>query len=310
MDGKGEVVVEARNISQTLSSGLTIDEIGLSIMRGECFGFLGRAGAGKSSILRLLYCASTVSSGSLFINGLNSREHARHIKKKIGVVPQDAELDEDFSVLENLLIYCRFFRIKKNVAEEKSRELLREMELEETADLSVTCLSSEIRRRLAICRALLNEPEILFIDEPTLGLDFSTRQWIWRLLLKLKNRLGVTVVLATQSREEAEALCDRVALVDHGKILKEGSPTELVKDVVGPEVLEFLCSYKEMDYYITRLQGRYNYQVHQNKVRLFLQEDQESKIAMNFVPQENVVIRRTCLDDVFLKLTGRDLREL
>lgn len=298
--------IEVRNLTKSYNNFVAVKGLNFQIHENECFGILGPNGAGKSTTLKMLYGSSPFTKGELFVLGLNARKNIRNIKKQIGVVSQEDGLDYDFSVIDNLLVYARYFRIPKKQAYKKSRELLRLMHLDGYANQSVESLSGGMRRRLTIARALLTEPKILFLDEPTTGLDPQSRIWIWDLLLNLKKK-GVILVLSTHYMEEAEYLCDRLIILDKGRVLCEGTPSELISQNVGKEVVEFHVDMPDIDYHLAKIRGRFEYQIFNNRIRLFIPSSVQAKDVMTSVISDNIVVRRASLDDVFLKVAGYDL---
>lgn len=303
-----DVVVEARSLVKSYGEKNAVDGVTLKIQRGECFGLLGPNGAGKSSLMRMMYCASPVTSGELFVLGLNVRVSQNEIKSQIGVVPQEDGLDPDFNVLDNLLVYSRYHNIPTAKARIRARELLRLLNLDEEDRRPVEALSGGMRRRLVIARGLINQPKLLILDEPTTGLDPQARNFVWETLEDLK-RKGVSQVLTTHYMEEAERLCDRIAIIDHGKILCEGKPQNLIYKEIGKEVIEFTVQPTDVEYHVNRIRNQFEYQVFKNRVRIFISEGKDTRAAMNQIASDNITVRRASLDDVFLKLAGYDLRD-
>jgi lipooligosaccharide transport system ATP-binding protein len=302
-----ETVVEARNLTKKFDSNSAVDKVNLSVRAGESFGLLGPGGAGKTALLRMMYGLSPITSGELFVLGLNMRDHSLDIKRQIGVVPQDEGLDLDFSVLDNLLIFGRYFMMPDSVVRSKAKRLLRMMHLEDFADRSTESIGTGLRRRLAIARALLNDPKVIFLDEPTVGLDPHARYWIWETLQRLKAD-GVTIVLSTSSMHEAQSVCDRVAILDRGRVLIEGAPVGIVREHIGKEVVEFRVPQSELTYFVNKIKNRFEFQVLNEKIRVFIGEGQDGRQAMNELFSDDIRIRPASLDDVFLKLTGQELR--
>ncbi len=299
-------IIEARNLTKTYNNFIAVQGLNIQVSEGECFGVLGPNGAGKTTALKMLYGTSSITKGELFVLGLNARKNIKKIKREIGVVSQEDGLDFDFSVLDNLLVYSRYFGIPRNQAFKTSKELLRSMHLDNYMDQSVEVLSGGLRRRLVIARALLTEPKVLFLDEPTTGLDPQSRLWIWNLLLGLK-RKGITLVLTTHYMEEVERLCDRLVILDKGRTLCEGTPQELISTNIGNEVIEFHVEMSDIDYHLEKIRDRFEYQVFNNKIRLFIPNTVPAKDIMSSVSSDNIIIRRASLDDVFLKVAGYDL---
>ncbi len=300
--------MEARSIEKKYGNKAVVDKIDLRIPQGQCFGLLGPNGAGKTSLLKMIYGVSQMTSGELFVLGLNVRTHLKIIKSRIGVVPQEDGLDQDFTVMDNLLVYARYAGLKRKSAHLKALDLLRMMQLEDYEARSVEILSGGMKRRLAIARALLNQPELLILDEPTTGLDPQARQWIWHSLDQLK-RAGRSLVLTTHYMEEAETLCDRLVIMDKGKILCEGHPRDLIQEHVGREVLEFEVAPEDLNYYLKKVKDQYRYQVINSRVNLFISETQDGREAARIINSPNLRLRRAALNDVFLKLSGHELRD-
>ena len=303
-----KVAIEARGLTKRYHDRTVVSGLNLEIAFGECFGLLGPNGAGKSTTLKMMYGSVVHDQGDLFVLGLNSKNSRREIKSRIGVVPQEDGLETDFTVRENLNLYGRYHGVEKNTLSHRIEDLLKSTRLEEYADQFVTTLSGGFKRRLCIARALINKPSLLFLDEPTTGLDPQARIWIWNLLRELKGHMN-TVVLSTHYMEEAEQICDRIAMIDNGKILAVGKPKDLVKELIGNQVLEFNVTENDIQYYISRLRShQFKFQVFGNQVNIHLQDDEDPKKAMNLIQGLNVSLRQSNLSDVFFKLSGHDLR--
>ena len=220
-------IIEAKNLCKKYGALTAVDGICFEVRRGECFGFLGPNGAGKTTTLRMLYGFSPLSTGSLTVFGLPVSRQMREIKRKIGVAPQELSLDPDLLVMQNMLIYANYFDLPKAIARERAEELLHFFHLSDKKQEKIDRLSGGMKRRLLVARALINQPELLILDEPTTGLDPQSRRDMWERLRSLKDR-GVTTVLTTHYMEEAEQLCDRIVVIDFGKIVEEGRPVELI----------------------------------------------------------------------------------
>ncbi len=302
-------VVHIKNMVKKYGDFSAIDNISLEIAKGECFGILGPNGAGKSTLMRVMYGSSQITSGEVFILGLNVKQYMSEIKSRVGVVPQEDGLDTDLSVIENLLIYGSFYNLDKKTISDRADFLLRLIKMEDRTDRAVETLSGGLKRRLAIARGLINEPDILFLDEPTTGLDPQARQWIWDFFKSLKQQKS-TLILTTHYMEEAEYLCDRVAIVDHGKILALGKPSDMIREMIGYEVIEFDCSAKDLNYYVEKVKSQnFDYQVYHQTIHVFLKEHQLAKEVIQHFSSDRVVIRRPSLNDVFLRLSGVQLRD-
>src|SRR5271154_5090445 len=234
---EGEVLVRARGLVKQFGSFVAVNGIDFDLYRGEAFGFLGPNGAGKSSTMRMIGCVSPPTGGELSILGSDPVRDGSAIRARLGVVPQDDTLDVELTVRENLLVYGRDFRLPRRVIRERTTELLEFVQLADRAKDKVDSLSGGLKRRLTIARSLVNEPDILILDEPTTGLDPQARHVVWDRLFRLKQR-GVTLILTTHYMDEAEQLCDRLVVMDHGKIVAEGSPRQLIETYSTREVLE------------------------------------------------------------------------
>jgi lipooligosaccharide transport system ATP-binding protein len=239
MSGEGAVgsLIEARGLSKRFDSFVAVAGIDVDVSAGEVFGFLGPNGAGKSSTMRMIGCVSPVSGGSLRILGMDPAVDGPRIRSRLGVCPQDDWLDEELTVRENLVIYGRYFGMSRRACAEKAVELLDFAQLSEKASAKVADLSGGMKRRLTIVRALVNDPDIMLLDEPTTGLDPQARHLVWDRLFQLKQR-GVTLVLTTHYMDEAEQLCDRLVVMDKGRIVAEGSPGDLIRTHSTREVVE------------------------------------------------------------------------
>lgn len=228
MEPTSEVVVEAQGLVKRFGDLAAVDGISFQVRKGECFGFLGPNGAGKSTTMRMIYGLTPITSGSLTVFGISVQTSLRDIKRRIGVAPQELSLDPDLRVLQNLLIFARYFDLPQPIARERAEELLGFFHLTEKTKEPIDRLSGGMKRRLLIARALINQPELLVLDEPTTGLDPQSRHLMWDRIRALKGK-GVTSVLTTHYMEEAEVLCDRIVVIDFGRIVEEGIPKELIE---------------------------------------------------------------------------------
>ena len=294
------------------SPGFTaVDGIDFTLHRGEVFGFLGPNGAGKSSTMRMVACVSPVSGGTLRVLGLDPATHGREIRARLGVVPQDDALDTELTVRENLLIYGRYFSIPKADAAVRAATLLDFAQLADKADEPVGALSGGMRRRLTIARSLINEPDILLLDEPTTGLDPQARHTLWDRLFELKQR-GVTLILTTHYMDEAEQLCDRLVVMDAGRIVAQGSPRELIAAHASREVLELRFGTADHGVAAEKIRDAgIAERVDVLPLRLLCHvADGEAALAgvhrLGVTPS-TALVRRSTLEDVFLSLTGRTL---
>ena len=294
------------------SSTAAVDGIDFRVQERECFGFLGPNGAGKTTTMRMVSCRGQRSDGDLTVLGLDPAHDERTIKRRIGVVPQETNLDDALSVLENLVVYARYFDIGLKEARARSAELLEFVQLADRADWHVESLSGGMKRRLLIARGLMNRPELLVLDEPTTGLDPQARHLVWERLRDLK-RQGVTLVLTTHYMEEAQRLCDRLVIMHQGKILVEGSPAELIRDHVAPEVVELTARLPEHLVTLSQEVASFasDHEIVGDRLVLHVDDGEALLKAVNdaSVDYEGATFRRAGLEDVFLKLTGRRLDE-
>lgn len=300
------IVVSAENLTKKYGDLVAVDGINFSVEQGECFGFLGPNGAGKTTTIKMIQCVSPKTSGKLEVLGMDVDLYPKEIKRNLGMVPQENNLDPDFTVYENLMVYSRYFSIPKNEAKERIERLLKFMQLEDKRDAIIERLSGGMKRRLILARALLNEPKILILDEPTVGLDPQARHLIWDKIRSLKKE-GVTTILTTHYMEEASQLCDRLVIMDYGKILVEGRPEDLVREQIGTSILET----KANPEVLSCLQKmKLEFEVVGDTVHIFT--DRPSDLMFNLMDQcrlSQTTVRSATLEDVFLKLTGRALRE-
>lgn len=305
-----ENVVEIKQVYKRFGEISAVDGVSLEIFRGECFGLLGPNGAGKSTLMKMMYGSALITEGELYILGLNVKKSAKEVKSRIGVVPQDEALDSDFSVIENLQVYSDFHGLSPKSAQERIQTLMKLLKLEDLSYRNVDDLSGGMKRRLAIARGLINNPDVLFLDEPTTGLDPQARIWLWDFFRQMK-ALNGTLIMTTHYMEEAEQICDRIAIMDKGKILSIGKPKDLIQEHIGKEVVEFETDPVDLNYYLGRLkENSYSYQVVKNTVSVLIQNQQDGRNVFDLVSSPRITIRKPTLNDVFLKLAGHYLREL
>jgi lipooligosaccharide transport system ATP-binding protein len=310
-------VIRARGLEKRYGALLAVDRIAFQVRPGECFGFLGPNGAGKTTTMKMIYCVLAPTAGELTVLGMDVRAQSRQIKARLGVVTQDNTLDSALTVRENLLIFARYFDLSWAQARRRADELLEFVALAERRRDKVEHLSGGMRRRLMIARALLAEPDLLILDEPTTGLDPQARQLAWEKLRQLK-RTGVTQVLTTHYMDEAAALCDRIVIMDHGRFVVEGAPADLIREHVGREVVE-LRGLDDDPWRREALAGLLRgddgraetHEVHGDLMLVYTADGEAllHRIREAAVPIESAMLRRATLEDVFLKLTGRMLRE-
>jgi len=302
-------LVKASGLTKKFGDLVAVDGISFEIEEGECFGFLGPNGAGKTTTVRMIHCVSPVTSGTLTVGGLPSGIGNRALKKMTGVIPQEINLDNDLTVHENLLIFARFFDIGRKEAKARIAELLHFVELEAKAGSKISDLSTGMKRRLLIARALINRPRLIVADEPTTGLDPQARHLIWQRLRQLKAQ-GTTLILTTQYMEEAQQLCDRLVVMYEGRILKEGTPSRLVDEEIGREVVEVRVPPEEDARILGHLAAFPCVHERVGDTLYFYCRDGHGlmkKLLELDLP--NTLNRPATLEDVFLKLTGRSLHE-
>lgn len=306
----GDAVV-TRGLTKSYGAFRAVDGIDVTIHNRECFGFLGPNGAGKSTTMRMLSCLSYRDSGELSVLGMDPGHDGRSLKRRLGVVAQEMNLDLELTVRENLIVYSRYFDIPGAQGRSRADELLEFVQLTERADDRVEHLSGGMKRRLQIARALVNAPELVLLDEPTTGLDPQARHLVWE-RLRLLRQQGTTIVVTTHYMDEAARLCDRLVVMDHGKIAREGTPEELIRDVVGREVLELRVERSRVAELVDFLGDRSRGHQRADDLLLLFAEDGEDlhhAALQSAVPSELNAIRRATLEDVFLTLTGRSLRD-
>ncbi|MEW5806395.1 MAG: ATP-binding cassette domain-containing protein [Acidobacteriota bacterium] len=302
-----DYIVEARILTKRFGDLIAVDGIDFTVRRGECFGFLGPNGAGKTTTVKMIYCFLPISSGSIRVFGLDVNRNPRGIKHRIGVSPQEDNLDPDFTALQNLTTYARYFGISKKEARRRGEELLEFMKLTDKKDTRIRELSGGMKRRLVLARSLINRPELLLLDEPTTGLDPQARHSIWRRIRALKAE-GTTILLTTHYMEEAAQLCDRIVIMDKGKIVVEGTPAELTGRLIGKEVLEVWVYDESLLDYLTT--NGWDFEIASDRVFIYSGDEQRDfHDILNRFAMRHYIHRPASLEDVFLKLTGRELRE-
>jgi lipooligosaccharide transport system ATP-binding protein len=312
LNGEIPAAVSAQAVSKSYGERVAVNGIDFEVEPGICFGFLGPNGAGKTTTMKMIYGLATVDGGDLTVLGLDSNRERRAIKSRIGVVPQETNLDGDLTVRENLLQQARYFGIDSHKAAERTGELLEFALLADRADERIHALSGGMKRRLLISRALVGDPELVVLDEPTTGLDPQARLAVWGALDRLRRR-GVTLLLTTHYMEEAERLCDRLVIMDEGKIVADGRPSELIRHHVGREVLELsLDEGCDAERLVGSLDGRIQGHDLSERTLMLYADNAESLLEgldHDAFPTESALVRRATLEDVFLRLTGRSLRE-
>ncbi|HUH67346.1 MAG TPA: ATP-binding cassette domain-containing protein [Syntrophales bacterium] len=300
-------IVEAVALRKEFGELVAVNNISFSVSHGECFGFLGPNGAGKTSTIRMIYGLSPMTGGNLYVFGLDITQNARTIKSRLGVCHQDNNLDPDLTVRQNLEIFSRYFDMPLGVAQSQAASLLKFMALEHKSDARVMELSGGMMRRLVLARSLLNSPELLILDEPTTGLDPQSRHQVWERLAELKAR-GLSILISTHNMDEAARLCDRLIIMDHGGILVEGRPFDLIREHVGHDIIEVLEPPPGLRQFV-RLR---NLEHEDLGHRLIISTEDGNALFREISSEyckEGCIMRMATLEDVFLKLTGRELRE-
>jgi lipooligosaccharide transport system ATP-binding protein len=305
--------IRARGLLKRFGDFEAVRGIDVDVRRGEAFGFLGPNGAGKSSTMRMIGAVSPPSGGELQVFGLDPVTHGSQIRARIGVCPQEDTVDSELRVRENLVVYGRFFGLSRAECRARADELLAFVSLTDWADAKVEALSGGMKRRLTIARALVNSPRLLLLDEPTTGLDPQARHLVWERLFRLKQQ-GVTLVLTTHYMDEAEQLCDRLVVMDRGKIVAEGSPQALIAQYSTREVTELRFAddgHADLAGAVTDRVGDLASRVEVLPDRLLLYandgEAAAAAVSRGGLHPTSVLVRRSSLEDVFLRLTGRSL---
>ncbi len=308
-DPHPHLMLQATGLTKTFGDFVAVDGIDFAVERGESFGFLGPNGAGKSSTMKMVGCVSPVSGGELRVFGQDPATHGPQIRARLGVVPQKDTLDEELTVQENLWIYGRYFGLSRSEVRSRTMELLEFAQLTDRAKSKVEPLSGGMKRRLTIARSLISRPEILLLDEPTTGLDPQARHVLWDRLFRLK-RSGVTLVLTTHYMDEAEQLCDRLVVMDHGKIVAEGSPRSLINEYSTREVLELRFDTDDHAHHGDSIAGiGERIEVLPDRLLVYTEDGDAAAAAVHTrgVQPLSSLVRRSTLEDVFLHLTGRTL---
>jgi lipooligosaccharide transport system ATP-binding protein len=301
----------ARDLKKSYNGFEAVKGVDFEVYPGECFGFLGPNGAGKTTTMKMIYGAVIPTEGELDVAGLDVSKHEREIKRRIGVVPQENNLDDYLKVRENLLVYGRYYDLPRKLALQRADALLEFVQLTEKADSRVEQLSGGMKRRLLIARALINDPEIVVLDEPTTGLDPQARHLVWDRLRALAAE-GKTLLLTTHYMEEAARLCDRLVIMEGGLIIAEGSPRGLVEKYVSPQVLEFWAHPEDLERLRSMVEGASDAVERSGETLLAFTADGDrlmEEVRASGIEVENIVYRQAGLEDVFLRLTGRRLIE-
>jgi lipooligosaccharide transport system ATP-binding protein len=306
---KDGTAVRMTDVVKRYGSRTVLDGFDLRVEAGECFGLLGPNGAGKTTTMKLLTGQARLDGGRIQVLELSLPEASRQVRQRIGVVTQDDTLDEELNCFRNLTVHGGFFGLSSRLARHRAEALLDFVMLSDRKTERVTALSGGMRRRLLVARALVNDPELVLLDEPTTGLDPQARQNLWQRIRQLEQQ-GKTVILTTHYMDEAEQLCDRIVIVDHGRIVAEGSPSRLVETHVGREVIELRSTGASPELLASKLPLQsLSREPYSDTLYVFLNEGEAAPAELWQVPNVEALHRRATLEDVFLRLTGRELRD-
>ena len=306
---EGNPMVEAHGLVKRFGNFVAVDQVDFTIEKGESFGFLGPNGAGKTSTMRMISCISPLSGGTLRVLGLDPATDGARIRARMGLVPQEDSLDLDLTVLDNLMIYGRYFDLPRKVVRERAEQLLEFAQLTDRANDRVDPLSGGMKRRLTIARALISDPDLLILDEPTTGLDPQARHLLWDRLYRLKQQ-GVTQVITTHYMDEAEQLCDRLVVMDKGRFAAEGTPRQLIDAFCTKEVVELRFAPGQQEQVAPSLAGLgKRLEVLPDRILLYTEDGDAAlaEVARMGHEAQSTLVRRSTLEDVFLRLTGRTL---
>jgi lipooligosaccharide transport system ATP-binding protein len=301
-------IIDAHDLKKTYGKTVAVDGIRFTVKKGEIFGFLGPNGAGKTTTMKMITCVSPRTSGTLSVLGMDPDESPTEIKQHLGVVPQETNLDPDFTCFGNLFHYSRYFDIPASEAVKRADELLEFVQLMEKRDVAVDKLSGGMKRRLILARALVNRPDLLILDEPTIGLDPQARHLIWEKLRNLQAE-GNTIVMTTHYLDEAARLCDRLVIMDNGRILVEGAPADLIREHAGSEIVE-VESGDDVIACLSEL--KVPFEKTGDMIQLTATTETAHMVARTILERcrpDRMITRPATLEDVFLKLTGRNIRE-
>jgi lipooligosaccharide transport system ATP-binding protein len=306
-----EALIQATGLVKTFGDLIAVDGIDFTVAPGETFGFLGPNGAGKTSTMRMIGATSPISGGELSVLGLDPGTDGPQLRSRLGVVPQDNNLDEELSVYDNLMMYGRYFDLSRANIRERITDLLDFVQLTDKKDAKIQALSGGMKRRVVIARGLINTPDLFILDEPTTGLDPQARHILWDRLYRLKQQ-GVTLIITTHYMDEAEQLCDRLVIMDGGKIVAEGSPRELIEEYAPRDVVELRFPVDVLESVEDRVRGfAPRTEILADRALLYTEDAEQTIAAVTAggLEPEMVLARRSTLEDVFLRLTGRSLVE-
>ncbi len=304
-----EILIQGKKLEKKFGDFVAVNGIDFEVRQGESFGFLGPNGAGKTSTMKMIGAVSPISGGSLSVLGLDPMTDGPRLRSRLGVVPQENNLDEELTVSDNLMMYGRYFDLDRPTIKERVAELLEFVQLEDKRDAKVNALSGGMKRRVIIARGLINNPDLYILDEPTTGLDPQARHVLWDRLYRLKQR-GVTLIITTHYMDEAEQLCDRLVVMDKGSIVAEGSPRQLIETYTPRDVVELRFPVDVLDQVADTVRGLTDHTEILADRALVYTDDADRMAALvheRGLEPETVLARRSTLEDVFLRLTGRTL---
>jgi len=302
-------LIQAHSLTKEFGDFVAVDHINFDVHQGESFGFLGPNGAGKTTTMRMIGAVSPITSGELSVLGLNPMTQGPRLRSRLGVVPQENNLDEDLSVYDNLFIYGRYFDLSRAAIRDRIDELLEFVQLTDKRDAKISALSGGMKRRVIIARGLINEPDLLILDEPTTGLDPQARHVLWDRLYRLKQQ-GVTLIITTHYMDEAEQLCDRLVVMDNGKIVAEGSPAGLIKKYTPRDVVELRFPIGVLETITGHIDELSEHtEILADRALVYTDDAEEllARVSESDLEPEMELVRRSSLEDVFLRLTGRTL---
>ncbi len=300
------IAIEARGLGRDFGEVRALDQIQFEAHKGQCMGIVGSRGSGKTTLLRLIAGMIQPTRGELFVLGLNSQTNGVSLRSQIGFMPEVDGFDEDLTVLQTLVLFGTYFGIAKDELTSRARHLLRVIQLDEAEMKLVLELNPGQRLRLNLARALINRPQLLLIDASTDRLTESEREWFWRNVRQECER-GLTTLIASQNLDEVERLCDRVIILDRGRAACQGEPENLVNQHIGRHVIEYDVPIEDLEYHLQAINGKYQFQIVNDRLKVFLPESVDTSAAIRWVPSEKVVYRRAHLKDVYSKIMGRDL---
>lgn len=300
-------IIEVRNFGKINEDSQILSGLEFAITQGECLGLIGPKGSGKSTALKLLSGHEVFTEGEMFVHSFNARFHFEEMKSKISWIPDWGGLDYDFSVLDNMMLFGSYLHIKKQILKERCRDLLRLCHLEDVADTLVEHLDPLALKKIQIARSLINNPSLLLIDQSNkdCGIIYDKKE-IWTIFKKLK-KSGFALLITTNSIEEIETICDHVVFLNNRQQVAFGRPKDLKTDLIGEKVIEFNCKLNELKYFLEQIKSQFEYQVSQNRVRIFIRDSSQIRLAVKIIASQDYSIRGVNLQDVFLKLTGKEL---